>query len=70
MAFDLNPVGKRLYALRQRFSMVLFSRLLAEFDGNQPLCNTQQGYSPPGRGLINCGPGKLIDCPANSAAFG
>jgi len=32
--------------------MVLFSRFLAEFCGNPPLCNTQQGYSPPRRGRI------------------
>ena len=30
--------------------MVLFSRNLVEFDVDLPLCNTQQGYSPPGEG--------------------
>jgi len=45
MAFDLNEVANRLYACRQRFSIILFSRFLAEFYGNLPLSNSQQGYS-------------------------
>ena len=55
MAFDLNPVADCLYALRQRVSMVLSSCFLTEFDGNLPLCNTQQSYSPrlAGRGEIS-----------------
>ena len=46
MAFDLNPIANCLYALRQRFSMVLFSQFMAEFYGNPSLCNTQQSYLP------------------------
>ena len=50
--FDLNEVAKRLYARWQWFMLFLFSLFLGVFDANSPLCNTQQGYSPPGGG--NC----------------
>ncbi len=50
MPLHLNPIANRLYACWQWFSMVRFSRFLAEFYANPPLCNTQQGYSPPEEG--------------------
>jgi hypothetical protein len=45
--FDLNPIAQRVYARRQRFRPLLFSRFLCVIYANLALCNTQQGYSPP-----------------------
>ena len=52
LAHDSNPIAKRLYARHQGFTRLTFLQILIKCDANVPLCNTQQGYSPPRRGRI------------------
>jgi len=47
-----NPIRHRFHACGQGGRLRWFPRLLLEFDRNMAVCNTQQGYSPPGRGEI------------------
>jgi galactokinase len=46
-----TPVANCLYAVRQWFSPSVFSQFAGKFYGNPPLCNTQQGCSPPGEDM-------------------
>jgi hypothetical protein len=50
LSLHSNPVCNRFHACRQGFRLRWFPCLLREFDRNMPVCNTQQGYSPLGRG--------------------
>lgn len=46
----MDPIANRLYILRQQFNPLPISLFLCVFYANCALCNTQQSYSPPGRG--------------------